>query len=93
MDLSQPTASRALQQLESDGYVHRTADPSDGRVAYYSVTKGGVEAHQRMRAFMAGQLAEALRDLTTERRSEIADALGELVALLSVPVRPHRGNA
>src|SRR5947209_2847637 len=30
MDLSQPTASRALQQLEADGYVERTADPADG---------------------------------------------------------------
>src|SRR6185437_2093240 len=66
MDLSQPTASRALQQLESDGYVTRTSDPADGRVAYYSVTKGGLDAHQHMRTFMASQLAEAIRDLTGE---------------------------
>jgi DNA-binding MarR family transcriptional regulator len=85
MDLSQPTASRALQQLELDGFVERAADPSDGRVAYYSITKGGTEANQRMRAFMASQLAEALRDLKDDRRHEIAGALAELVALLSKP--------
>ncbi len=85
MDLSQPTASRALQQLESDGYVERTTDPADGRVAYYSATEGGMAAHQQMRAFMAGQLADALRGLKAERRHEIADALTELVTLLSVP--------
>jgi DNA-binding MarR family transcriptional regulator len=97
MDLSQPTASRALQQLESDGYVQRTSDPADGRVAFYSVTSGGLEAHQRMRTFMAGQLAEALRDLPPERRGEIAAALTELVARLSVtqpkPSGTPRGTA
>jgi DNA-binding MarR family transcriptional regulator len=93
MDLSQPTASRALQQLESDGYVERAGDPADGRVAYYSVTKGGVAAHQRMRTYMAGQLAEALRDLPPSRRREIAGALAELVQLLSVPTRNDEGNA
>jgi DNA-binding MarR family transcriptional regulator len=92
MDLSQPTASRALAQLESDGYVERTADPADGRVAYYSVTKGGIEAHQRMRAFMAGQLAAALRDLTSERRHDIAEALTELVARISAPPQPARND-
>ncbi len=88
MDLSQPTASRALQQLESDGYVERASDPADGRVACYSVTKGGIDAHQRMRTFMAGQLAEALRDLQPQRRRDMAEALTELVARLSVQPGP-----
>jgi DNA-binding MarR family transcriptional regulator len=93
MDLSQPTASRALQQLESDGYVQRTSDPADGRVAFYSVTAGGLAAHQRMRTFMASQLADALRELPPARRREIAGALSELVQLLSVPTRNDEGNA
>jgi DNA-binding MarR family transcriptional regulator len=101
MDLSQPTASRALQQLESDGYVERASDPADGRVAVYSVTAGGTEAHQRMRTFMAGQLAEALRELPSERRHDMAESLTELVARLSVqqpgqpqpPARNDEGNA
>jgi DNA-binding MarR family transcriptional regulator len=84
MDLSQPTASRALQQLEADGYVERTSDPADGRVAFYSATHAGREAHQRMRRFMAGQLAEALRDMRPERRSDMAQLLTELVTRLSV---------
>ncbi len=59
-------------------------------MAYYSVTEGGIEARQRMRAFMTGQLADALRELNSERRHEIADALTELVTLLSVPNSPAR---
>ena len=84
MDLSQPTASRALQQLEIDGYVHRTADPEDGRVAFYSATETGREAHGAMREFMASQLTEALRDMRPDRQSELAELLSELVSRLSV---------
>jgi DNA-binding MarR family transcriptional regulator len=84
MDLSQPTASRALQQLEIDGYVERASDPADGRVAFYSATPAGREAHQTMRRFMAGQLAEALRDMPPQRRTELAELLAELVSRLSV---------
>ncbi|MCW2547883.1 MAG: transcriptional regulator, MarR family [Mycobacterium sp.] len=84
MDLSQPTASRALQQLEIDGYVERASDPADGRVAFYSATPAGREAHQTMRRFMTGQLAEALRDMPPQRRTELAELLAELVSRLSV---------
>jgi DNA-binding MarR family transcriptional regulator len=93
MDLSQPTASRALQQLEADGFVARTADPADGRVAFYSATEAGREAHRRMRRFMAGQLAEALRDMPDARRTDLAELLAELVARLSQPTRNAEGNA
>jgi DNA-binding MarR family transcriptional regulator len=88
MDLSQPTASRALQQLESDGYVERTSDPGDGRVAFYSVTDAGLEAHRSMREFMASQLTEALREMRPDRQSELADLLSELVSRLSVQQQP-----
>jgi hypothetical protein len=37
-----------------------------------------------MRRFMAGQLAEALRDMRPERRADMAQLLTELVARLSV---------
>ncbi len=85
MDMSQPTASRALQQLEGDGYVERAADPADGRVAYYTVTETGREAHQKLRSVMAEQLAQALRDMPNPRRAKLADLLTELVARMSVP--------
>jgi DNA-binding MarR family transcriptional regulator len=83
-DLSQPTASRALQQLESDGYVARTSDPSDGRVACYVVTETGLKARGRMQAFMTEQLADALRDLGAEQQAQTADVLTDLVQRLSV---------
>jgi DNA-binding MarR family transcriptional regulator len=84
MDLSQPTASRALRQLETGGYVARTGDPADGRVTRYTSTGAGLEALRRMRRFMTGQLAEALRDMRPERRADLAELLAELVTRLSV---------
>lgn len=83
-DLSQPTASRALQQLESDGYVARTSDPSDGRVACYVVTETGLNARGRMQAFMTKQLADALRELGAAQQAQTADVLTDLVQRLSV---------
>ena len=84
MDFSQPTASRALQQLEADGLVARTGDPSDGRVAHYSATAAGIAAHARMQDFMTRQLAEALHDLDDDGRRQTADVLTDLVTRLSI---------
>jgi DNA-binding MarR family transcriptional regulator len=83
MDLSQPTASRALQQLEADGLVERSGDPSDGRIAHYSITPAGLDARGRMHTFMTQQLAEALQGLEPDRRRQTADVLTDLVARLS----------
>jgi DNA-binding MarR family transcriptional regulator len=91
MDLSQPTASRALQQLEADGYVARTSDPADARVACYTATDAGGDAHNRMRRFMAGQLADALQDMPAPRRADLAELLAELVARLSQPNSNAKG--
>ena len=79
LDVSQPTASRSLQQLEEEGLVTRESDPDDGRVVVYAVTTKGRKARQKLRQHMHDQLATALRDLSGDRTEEIADALDELV--------------
>jgi DNA-binding MarR family transcriptional regulator len=82
LDVSQPTASRSLQQLEEEGLVTRTSDPADGRVVVYAVTAKGRRARQKLRQHMHDQLAVALTDLGEDRTTEIADALDELVQRL-----------
>jgi DNA-binding MarR family transcriptional regulator len=79
LDVSQPTASRSLQQLEEEGLVTRASDPDDGRVVVYAVTTKGRKARQKLRQHMHDQLAHALHDLGDDRTEEIADALDELV--------------
>lgn len=87
LDLSQPTASRVLQQLETAGLVARQASSSDGRVSLYRVTAQGRRALAKVHAFHVSQLAEALDEVDAERRGALAGAVTELVGHL------HRENA
>jgi DNA-binding MarR family transcriptional regulator len=79
LDVSQPTASRSLQQLEEEGLVTRESDPEDGRLVVYAVSPKGRRVRQKLRQHMHDQLAVALTDLSDDRTGEIADALDELV--------------
>jgi DNA-binding MarR family transcriptional regulator len=93
LDVSQPTASRSLQQLEEEGLVARESDPADGRVVVYAVTPKGRKTRQKLRQHMHDQLASALADLADDRTGEIADALDELVDRLRGRHRvPQRGG-
>jgi DNA-binding MarR family transcriptional regulator len=79
LDVSQPTASRSLQQLEEEGLVTRERDPGDGRLVVYAVTPKGRKARQKIRQHMHDQLAVALTELGETRTAEIAAALDDLV--------------
>lgn len=82
LDLSQPTASRVLQQLESAELVSRQICSSDGRVSLYRVTGRGRRALARVHAFHVSQLAEALAEVDQDRRTTLAGAVTELVSRL-----------
>lgn len=79
MDMSLPTASRALRRLEDDGLVVRGGDPADARVAMFDVTREGEKVFQKIRRVQKEELARALDALPARRRHEIALALTELI--------------
>ena len=79
LEVSQPTASRTLSHLESDGLVERRADRRDGRVALFDVTAKGRRVIGRLRDHMHLQLSEALEGMSASRRRELAGLLDELV--------------
>ena len=87
LDLSQPTASRVLQQLEAAGLVTRQASDADGRVSHYLVTRAGRRALDRVHAYHVSQLEQALSDVDPRRRTALASAVTELVERL------HRQDA
>ena len=87
LDLSQPTASRVLQQLEADGLVTRQASSSDGRVSHILVTRKGRQALDKVHRYHVSTLATALHDVDGPRRAALAGAVTELVARL------HREDA
>ena len=82
LDLSQPTASRVLQQLETDRLVSRQSAPNDGRVTHYVVTAQGKRTLAKVHAFHISRLAAALHGAHPQRQADLAGAVTELVSRL-----------
>jgi DNA-binding MarR family transcriptional regulator len=82
LDVSQPTASRVLQQLESDGYVVRHASDRDGRLSHYVTSAKGRRALATVHQYHVDRLAYALADAEPVYREAIAQAINELVTRL-----------
>jgi DNA-binding MarR family transcriptional regulator len=93
LDLSQPTASRVLQSLESEGLVRRQADDKDGRVSHYLVTAKGRRALERVHRYHVDTLSEALSDVDPRHRAALATAVTELVQRLHRQAAPTRRTA
>ena len=83
LDVSQPTASRVLQQLESDAYVVRHQSDLDGRVSHYVATTKGKRALATVHRYHVDRLAYALRDSDPTYQQAIAHAVTELVDRLT----------
>jgi DNA-binding MarR family transcriptional regulator len=92
LDVSQPTASRVLQQLENDSLVTRRASSSDGRVSHYLVTAKGRRALARVHRYHVEQLALALGEVDETRREALASAVTELVDRLQAASRAVAGD-
>lgn len=91
LDLSQPTASRVLQSLETSGLVTREASSSDGRVSHYRVTAAGRRALDAVHRYHVSQLATALGDLPASRQGALSTAVTDLVRRLHpAPAAPAR---
>ena len=82
LDLSQPTASRVLQSLETEGLVTRQADDKDGRVSHYVATPKGRRALDKVHRWHVETLSTALSDVDPRRREALAAAVTELVQRL-----------
>lgn len=93
LDVSQPTTSRVLQQLESDGLVVRHASEVDGRVSHYVVSAKGRKALAKVHQYHVERLHEALEGLDPDHRAALTGAVTELVRRLGAAARPRRQTA
>lgn len=82
LDLTQPTASRVLQQLEADGLVARQSSDTDARTWQYIVTPRGQKVLKGVYRYHVDQLESALSDVDAARRRALAGAVTELVQRL-----------
>jgi DNA-binding MarR family transcriptional regulator len=83
LDVSQPTASRVLQQLENDAYVVRHQSDLDGRVSHYVTTAKGRRALATVHRYHVGRLAFALEGTDPVHQQALAHAVTDLVDRLT----------
>lgn len=88
LDVSQPTASRTLQQLETDGLVTRTASDTDGRVSHYVTTAKGRRALAKVHSYHVERLSFALDGVPARERDALARAVTDLVRRLQSAAQP-----
>jgi DNA-binding MarR family transcriptional regulator len=78
-ELTVPTASRQLHQLESLGCVERRADPDDGRVVVYAATPVGRRAQDRFRGVIRDEVEASLARWTVDDRARLAELLERMM--------------
>jgi DNA-binding MarR family transcriptional regulator len=70
-----PSMTRIVSRLEEWGYVTRTVDPADRRVARVAITDAGHELLARIRTRKDAFLAQRIAELTDAQRALLARAL------------------
>lgn len=83
--VAQPTISRVVTRLESDGLVERTSDPNDGRVVRVGTTPAGAELFAEARARKVAWIDERLDLLGAQDRELIMAALPAMERLAALP--------
>lgn len=73
--VDQTTATKAVQKLEAQGYLTRTADPDDGRSHSLWPTDRAQTAYQAIVEAENADLVEGLEGLTDNQRRSLLDLL------------------
>ncbi|MEU6813695.1 MarR family transcriptional regulator [Streptomyces sp. NPDC046860] len=82
-EVSVPTATRMLKQLETAGVVTRQRSPHDERQVLVRLTEDGADRLTAMRTELRGRQTEALsRCFTPRERHELATQLGRLTEVI-----------
>ena len=81
--VSAPSMTRTVSELESRDLVVRSGDPDDGRAIQLEVTAAGIDAILKARAARADVVAQLLDGLDAEELSRIEAALPALEKALA----------
>jgi DNA-binding MarR family transcriptional regulator len=82
-----------VQALEAEGYVERSADPTDGRASVVAVTSAGRLAHRRIEAANDELMAEQLDGWSVEELTSLVEQLDRLVTDLRAVPASRRSKA
>ena len=70
----------ALNELEADGYVERSADPSDGRRNVITITTAGKRQYRKLTTLVGKAQEEIFAPLSATDRTRLTTILGKLLA-------------
>ncbi|MFF3915928.1 MarR family winged helix-turn-helix transcriptional regulator [Streptomyces sp. NPDC001852] len=82
-DVSVPTATRMLQQLEAKGVVVRRRSPEDERRVLVSLTDDGAERLTLLRARLRERQSRAYEAFTPAERTQLVTLLRRLTELVA----------
>jgi DNA-binding MarR family transcriptional regulator len=80
--VTQPAITLLVNRLERRGWVHRVADPTDGRAVLVSLTNRGEEVFERLRAEYRALLHEEMASLHDDEVETLAEAVQILDKLI-----------
>lgn len=80
--VTQPAITLLVNRLAERGWVERVPDPSDGRAVLVSLTAGGDEAFERLRAEYRALLHEEMAALDDSEVATLAAAVEILDKLI-----------
>ncbi len=75
LELSTPTVSISVRQLEKSGLIARKPNPTDGRAVHLFLTPKGEDVHQRAHSFHRQKFEQLLGGLTSEERDLLVNLL------------------
>ena len=79
-----PSVTKIVAKLERDGFVSRTPDPADRRVANVATTEAGTALIVESRRRKTAWLTSRIRDLTPDQQARLAAALDVLDEIATV---------
>lgn len=79
LNLSKPTVSIGVAQLEEAGFFTRKPDPQDGRAIQLFLTPKGQELHQRTYEFRCQKFEQLLKYLAPQERTTLNNLLEKAI--------------
>jgi len=79
LNLSTPTVSIGVRQLEKEGFIARKPNPKDGRAVHLFLTTEGKEIHRRAHTFQHTKIKKLLSGLTPEERETLVCLLEQAI--------------
>ena len=79
LELSKPTVSIGVSQLEESGFLTRRPDPQDGRAVQLFLTPEGQKLHQRTLEFRCQKFELLLTELNPQERTTLINLLEKAI--------------